>query len=85
MTDLRIPPIKTAVEIAALVQMIPIEDGAALIEQYARCVAAEARCDATDAAYEKWDAMFRDFMRPRQSPEEFAETLDKVAKEMSDV
>lgn len=53
MTELHIPPIKTAVEIAALVKCIPIEQGAALIEQYAATIAAQARLDQTSELHNR--------------------------------
>ena len=46
--DLRLQPkITTAIEVAVLVKMIPIEQAADLIEQFARTRAAEASLDAT--------------------------------------
>lgn len=39
-------PASTAVEIAVLVQALPLAAGAKLIEQYARTVAAAAKLDA---------------------------------------
>lgn len=48
----------TALEIAVLVQSIPLEKGAALIEQYAQTVAAGARVDATSEAAERMEKFF---------------------------
>ncbi|GAC1572588.1 MAG: hypothetical protein NVS3B5_01490 [Sphingomicrobium sp.] len=46
--DLRLQPkMTTATEIAVLVKMIPIEQAASLIEQFARTFAAQASLDAT--------------------------------------
>ena len=45
MTELHIPPIKDAIEVAALVKLLPIEEGAKLIEQYAATHASGAKLD----------------------------------------
>lgn len=45
------PATNTPLEIALLVQMLPIEDGAALITQYGNMRASEGRCDEAVAAF----------------------------------
>ncbi len=77
------PKMTTALEIAVLARIIPIEQAADLIEQYANTVAAGAKCDATETAYQRMDALMRDFHRPRPTAAEFAEQVDRVSEEMS--
>ena len=45
--ELLLPKIATVVEVAALVKVLPLQEGAKLIEQYARTFAAGARLDET--------------------------------------
>lgn len=59
MRELLTRKMTTAIEVAALVKAIPIEQAADLIEQYARSVAAQARIDATVEANERFDRLMR--------------------------
>jgi hypothetical protein len=55
--DFRLQPkIATALEIAVLVKCVSHSDGAALIEQYARTIAAGAALDATNEAHNRISA-----------------------------
>jgi hypothetical protein len=80
LTPAKIP---TAIEIAVLVKTIDLQDGADLIEQYARTMAAGAKIDATASAYDRMDSLLRQFAERRPSPEEFAETMGRVQEEMA--
>ena len=66
MRELLKPKVTTALEIAILVQSIPLEKGAALIEQYARTVASEA---AFEAAIEMSNRVTRAIEGPMQTLE----------------
>lgn len=76
--------IPTAIEIAALIPLLPIEAAADLIEQYARTAAAGARITATEDAYARLDTLMRNCIGRVQTKDEYAETIDAVAKEMRD-
>ena len=76
----------TAVEIASLCQLLPIQTAADLIQQYADAVAAGARIDATQEAYEKMDRRMRQAIETplASTPVQYESDLQKVAEEMAE-
>jgi hypothetical protein len=75
----------TAIEIAALVPLLPIQTAADLIQQYADTVAAGARIDATQEAYERMERRMRLAIETplAAEPTEYEATLKNVAEEMA--
>lgn len=84
MHDRLTPHMTTATEVAALVKILPIETGVELIEQYARTMAANAEVYATDDAFARIDGLMKDCMSRLPGKDEYAETMAKVEKEMTD-